>query len=58
MDEALRLGAKIREGAEVQNVHFSDAPYVTLAGDEKVYGDVVIGADGECMSGISEHQIQ
>lgn len=45
LDEATRLGAEIRLGAEVTDVVF-EQPEVVLAGGERVAGDVIIGADG------------
>ncbi|KAI9373413.1 hypothetical protein BJX61DRAFT_382516 [Aspergillus egyptiacus] len=49
LEEAGRVGAEIRFGAEVTDVLFGlagDGPEVLLAGGERVQGDVVIGADG------------
>ncbi|KAL4927995.1 uncharacterized protein BDV17DRAFT_282237 [Aspergillus undulatus] len=45
LDEATRLGAEIRLGAEVTDI-ILEGPEVILAGGERVAGDVVIGADG------------
>ncbi|KAL4937814.1 hypothetical protein BDV06DRAFT_215602 [Aspergillus oleicola] len=44
-DEATRLGAEIRLGAEVTDIVF-EGPEVILAGGERVAGDVIIAADG------------
>ena len=45
VEEAIRLGVKLRLGAEVQDVDFENTT-VTLQGGEVIAGDVVIGADG------------
>lgn len=46
LQEAIRLGVKFQWGDAVENV-LPDGPEVILAGGERVFGDVVIGADGE-----------
>jgi salicylate hydroxylase len=43
-DEATRLGAEIRLGAEVTDIDIDGTE--VLVGDERVAGDVIIGADG------------
>lgn len=45
--EAQRLKVDLRLGAEVTGIDCNEAsPSVRLSSGEKVYGDVVIGADG------------
>ena len=47
LEEAARLGTQFRLNALVTDVDFSDQnPNVTMAGGEKVYADVIVGADG------------
>lgn len=46
-DEAIRLGAEIRFGANVVHVECTEAPFVRLEGGEKIYADLVVGADGK-----------
>lgn len=47
LNEALRLGASLREGAEVVDGNFSPPqPHVILRTGEVVEGDVIVGADG------------
>lgn len=46
-NEARRLGAQIRLGADVVNVECNDeCPSVSLATGERIEADVVVGADG------------
>ncbi|KAJ5190252.1 uncharacterized protein N7498_009237 [Penicillium cinerascens] len=45
LDEAIRLGANIRFGVEVEHV-LTDGPEAILAGGERVSGNIVVGADG------------
>ena len=48
LNEAIRLGATLRKNAEVVDGHFSRPnSYVVLRGGERIYGDVILGADGE-----------
>ena len=49
MVEALRLGADLRKDCEVVNVVFSESPHVVLLNGDKVYADVIVGADGEAV---------
>jgi 2-polyprenyl-6-methoxyphenol hydroxylase and related FAD-dependent oxidoreductases len=45
LDEAIRLGAILQLGAEVEDIH-TEQPAVLLAGGRCISADVVIGADG------------
>ena len=45
-DEAQRLGAEFRFGAEVVTVDCNERPSVTLVGGEQICGDIIVGADG------------
>ena len=48
LNEAIRLGATLRKNAEVVDGDFScPNSHVVLRGGERVYGDVIVGADGE-----------
>ena len=48
MDEALRLGGKLRKDAEVVDVDTStERPCVSLRTGEKIYADVIVAADGK-----------
>lgn len=47
VDEARRLGARMRLGCDVVEVQCHDLdPSVTLANNEKITADVIVGADG------------
>ncbi|KAJ5177578.1 Monooxygenase FAD-binding [Penicillium coprophilum] len=46
LDEAVRLGAVLQLGAEVEDIH-TDQPAVLLADGRCISADVVIGADGQ-----------
>ncbi|KOS48638.1 hypothetical protein ACN38_g347 [Penicillium nordicum] len=46
LNEAIRLGAVLQLDAEVKDVS-AEIPNVILAGGERVFADVVIGADGQ-----------
>ena len=48
-EEAVRLGVKLRLGADVQDIDF-DNTTVTLRNGEIVAGDIIIGADGGLIS--------
>ncbi|PSK46164.1 ubiquinone biosynthesis monooxygenase COQ6 [Elsinoe australis] len=45
-DEAVRLGAEMRFGANVVHVECTETPFVRLEGGEKIHADLVVGADG------------
>lgn len=45
LDEAIRLGAVLQLGAEVEDIH-TEQPAVLLADGRCISADVVIGADG------------
>lgn len=45
-DEAIRLGAEMRFGANVVHVECTEAPFVRLESKEKIHADLVVGADG------------
>lgn len=45
LDEAIRLGAVLQLGAEVENI-YTEQPAVLLAGGRRISADIVIGADG------------
>ena len=47
LNEALRLGAGLRKDAEVVDINISsENPYVVIRNGEKIYADVIVGADG------------
>ena len=46
LDEAIRLGAVLQLGAEVENVYAQQA-VVLLTDGRRISADVVIGADGK-----------
>ena len=46
LEEASKLGAKLRFGCAVKRVNF-ETPSVILDDGEEISGDVVIGADGK-----------
>ncbi len=47
LNEALRLGGKLRNGADVVDVGLStEDPYVVLQTGERISADVIVGADG------------
>lgn len=49
LNEAIRLGAVLQLDAEVKDVS-AEIPNVILAGGERVFADVVIGADGTSLT--------
>lgn len=46
LDEAIRLGAVLQLGAEVEDI-YTEQPAVLLADGRCISADVVIGADGK-----------
>jgi salicylate hydroxylase len=46
LDEATRLGAKVKLNAEVVDITAAESPCVTLHSGEVVSADVIVGADG------------
>lgn len=52
LDEAIRLGAVLRLGAEVEDV-YTEQPAVLLVDGRCISADVVIGADGKLLDILS-----
>jgi hypothetical protein len=47
LEEAIRLGAKMRMHAEVVDIEFTDRPTALLHTGERIQADVIVGADGK-----------
>jgi salicylate hydroxylase len=50
LDEAVRLGVDVKLNSKVVDIDFSETPHVVLESGEFIEADVIVGADGRCMS--------